>query len=120
MKKDNPLTNLDILNKQFVAKAPGYDPEEVDLFLDEIRHQFQNLEKTINEQIPLLINEIEQLRDFKRRYEEMLMRYQTLEKKVQVLDKSPYTAKAKLELLMRIDALEKALYKLGRDPTKIK
>ncbi|HKM10762.1 MAG: DivIVA domain-containing protein [Bacilli bacterium] len=120
MKNKNPLTSLEILNKKFVAKAPGYDPEEVDLFLDEVREQFRTLEKSINEQMPLLISEVEKLRDYKKRYEELLVRYQTLEKKVQVLDKSAYTAKAKLELLMRIDALEKALYKLGRDPTKIK
>lgn len=120
MTKEKNLTSDDILSKKFSACRSGYDPEEVDRFLDAVLKEFQGLEKKVNEQLPLLVKEIKDLREIAKKYEELMLRYETLENKVRRLDKSPYTAEAKLDLLMRIDALEKALYKLGKDPAKIK
>ncbi|MGI6714042.1 MAG: DivIVA domain-containing protein [Bacilli bacterium] len=120
MKEKKNLTSEDILLKKFGACQSGYNPEEVDRFLDQVLLEFQRLEKMLAEYIPLLVEEIKELRTTAKKYDELLLRYQNLEKKVHRLDKNPYTAEAKLDLLMRIDALEKALYKLGKDPAKIK
>lgn len=114
------LKSRDILEKKFTANVKGYDPDEVDHFLDQVLADYHAMEKIIKDQMPLLFKEIESLRELKRAHEELMLRYQNLEKKVLVLDKSQYTAMAKLDLLIRIDRLEKELYKAGRDPSKIK
>ena len=42
------LSSKDILNKKFKQSANGYDPEEVDTFLDKILEDYRTIDKEID------------------------------------------------------------------------
>ncbi|WP_303923502.1 DivIVA domain-containing protein [Ureaplasma parvum] len=63
MVSDNKINEYK--NKKFVANKVGYDPESVDVFLDELINE---LEIFINEQKKAILK-IEELNEYKRKFE---------------------------------------------------
>ena len=118
MKHD--LNSQAILNKKFAEKAIGYDPEEVDTFLDLILDDYHKVDEEIGELNAQII-------DLKRENE--ALKTSLREKDAQIsLEKSKSIALSQirensldnLELLQRCSLYEKKLYSLGVDPSKIK
>lgn len=116
------LGSADVLNKQFKANIKGYDPLEVDLFLDKVLAELRRYEQFVIEELPALEKAGEQLDQAKVRIRTLEVDLAVLNDKLGGLNKRDTTTinRTNLELHQRISALEKALYKLGQDPTKIR
>ena len=110
----------DILNTKFKAVRAGYDPFEVDMFLDGILSDYRTIESG------KILSESE--------YNEIHNRLMELEEKVKTLEIENASFRAKfgnikqsdnvttdnINLIRRINALEKFIFQIGYDPTKIK
>ncbi len=116
------LTSADILAKKFKADVKGYDATEVDTFLDHIITEFRHYEAFITTELLSLEKENAQYHTLKARYQEVEVELAILRDKFAGLTKNDTVTinQNNLELHKRISLLEKALYRLGQDPTKIK
>jgi len=116
------LSGADILNRQFKANLKGYDALEVDQYLDRVLAEFRRYEKFVLEELPALEKAGEQLEKANARITALEVELAALSEKLNGLNKRDTTTinRTNLELHQRISALEKALYKLGEDPNKIR
>lgn len=112
------LSSKKILDKKFSPNFKGYDPDEVDRWLDLIIEDYRHFE-TIESEVSRLTAELAIYKNAKKEAEDAKARYTLLEGKLKVLDDNPNAALDRLELLVRLSKLESALYKAGIDPTKI-
>lgn len=121
------LTKEDILNKQFIPSYKGYDPNDVDEFLDLVLKDYSSLEeafKKTDEMIESLKKENNELknslRELKRDQELMGSRLSSNSKNDLNTQNYQSTSLDNLELLKKCANYEKKLYSLGYDPSKIK
>jgi len=118
MEKKFNLKEKDLLDKVFLPSYKGYDPNEVDSFLDLIIKDY----KIYNEELTRLQNDNLSLR------EEIInlkneLKYNKIylnSKNDKFKEVSSKEGVDNLELLKRIDIYEQKLYKLGIDPSKLK
>lgn len=112
------LSASKISQKEFEGTKPGYDALQVDSFLDIVIKDYENMEKYIldsQEEINNLNNKVTMLTNNLSKMEAQVSIY---EKKIK--DYSETKANAEnIDLLKRISALEKALGKLGVNPSMI-
>ena len=110
----------EILNKKFKTTPNGYDPDEVDAFLDKILDDYRNIDKIIasfDEEIIRLKRDNESLKATIRDKEQVM----SIQKgKNFALTNCHEGNLDNLELLQRCSKYEKKLYELGVDPNKIK
>ena len=112
------LTSKDILDKEFTKQNVGYNPSEVDEFLDNILNDYRVIDDILanqDKQISLLSKENNLL---KKDLDEL--RNEMKSKKNTNFNLNEYSSLDNLELLKKISAYECALYELGIDPSKIK
>ncbi len=110
-----------ILDREFAGKKPGYDPLQVDSFLDEILKDYltfnqyhQDAENTISE-----LTRTNKL--LKERLDQIEVTNAVLNEKLKSLEGSDNSSSlGNIDLLKRISALEQALFKQGIDPNEIK
>lgn len=116
------LTSEQILAKKFNANTRGYDAQQVDEFLDRVLEEFRRYESFVSNELPVLLKAGNQFEALKNRNQELEIELAVLKDKFAGLSKNDTVTinQNNLELHRRISALEKALYKLGQDPTKIK
>lgn len=114
------LTSHQILAKKFTPDVKGYQPEEVDRFLDEILDDYHVLEAFLKNEYQTLAALQEQNQLFKQRCQEFEVTIALLQDKVRTYESKQTLPSENLELIRRISALEKALWQKGVDPTKIK
>ena len=115
------LTSSDILNKQFKFVASGYDPLKVDEFLDRIILDYEKIEKNVllsQQEIDRLIKQNEQLKKENETLAIDNARYEKL--KNSIGDNKNLLNKDNIDLIARINALEKYLYNHGVNPMNIK
>lgn len=105
------LTKEDILKKVFIPSSKGYSPKEVDDFLDKIIDDYDTFEKIILE----LRSEIAHLKDGDKKFKRDKRHHDS-----DVLPSEKQETLDNLYLLRRCSILEKKLYDLGVDPSKIK
>ncbi len=117
------LTKEKILNKQFIPSYKGYDPEDVDEFLDLVLKDYSLIEESFKKNDETIVNLKKEnellktsLRDLKR--EQELAGLKTTSSK----NKPTYANSSldNLDLLKRCAMYEKKLYSLGVDPSKLK
>ena len=113
------LTAKDILEKKFAPNFKGYDPREVDLFLDQVLEDYRLLEGLIAKDIKALELKVKELEKSLRQLEDVKAKNALIEEKLKVLNKSKHVALERVDFLVRIDKLERALYKEGVNPNKI-
>lgn len=121
------LTKEDVLNKQFVPSYKGYDPNDVDNFLDLVLKDYSIIEdnfKKSDETILTLKKENEELKqslkELKRNQEFTNLKLnQNGKNNLKDLDYKP-SSLDNLELLKKCAMYEKKLYSLGVDPSKLK
>lgn len=110
----------DILNKKFKQNQKGYDPDEVDAFLDKILEDYKSIDKEIdalNGKIISLKRDNETLKASLREKDTVI----SIQKSKNIaLSTSHQSSLDNLELLQRCSAYEKKLYQMGIDPSKIK
>lgn len=113
------LTSKEILNKEFTKNVKGYDPFEVDSFLDIILKDYKIIDDVVlnlNEQNSELKKQIDNLNKEVEYYKET-KKAETKSFQFNINENSKLD---NLELLKKISAYERKLYDLGVDPSKIK
>ncbi len=114
------LTSKDILNKKFKSSPNGYNPEDVDTFLDKILEDYRDIDKEIdnlNAQLVSLKRDNEALKSGLREKEQVI----SIQKSKNIALRSNHESSLdNLELLQKCGAYERKLYELGVDPSKIK
>lgn len=114
------LNSKEVLNKKFKTTPNGYDPDEVDAFLDKALEDYRHVEKVIDELNAELVKvkrDNEALKATIRDKEQVISIQKS---KNIVLTNSHEGSLDNLELLQRCSRYEKKLYELGVDPNKIK
>lgn len=112
------LTSKDILNKEFSKNVKGYDPLEVDTFLDQVLKDYKVIDNVV-------INLNDKINDLKKENQELTnelesLKAQNVKKSKQTFVVNDYSRLDNLELLKKISAYENKLYELGVDPSKMK
>ncbi|HAV20233.1 MAG TPA: hypothetical protein DCX17_04345 [Firmicutes bacterium] len=122
MSYKNTLTSSEILAKKFRANVKGYDADEVDAFLDGVLEEFRHYEDFLKNELPALEKDGAKLESLSKKNQELEIELAVLKEKFNGLTRHDTldVNQNNLELHKRISLLEKALYRLGQDPTKIK
>ncbi len=113
------LTAKKILVKVFTPNVRGYDPDEVDDFLDQVAKDYTSFETYYADSQKYIADLETQLRRYKDEISQHEIENARLKKRVDGIKESDSVTSANIEYLQRIDKLEKALWRLGADPSKI-
>jgi cell division initiation protein len=119
--KQNVLKETDIIEKKFSATKNGYNPFEVDKFLDAVTlsiNELFNEIKNLNELNQNLSNKIDSLNAEKQNLEEEFIIFKNKFKNIKESDF--IDNKSSVELLKKVNIYEKKLASLGVDITKLK
>lgn len=114
------ITSSDLLNTKFKGVRNGYDPLEVDIFLDKILSDYRLLEtlKILSDseysELTKRLSELEE-KNKKLEIENASMRSKFLN-----IKQSDFVTTDNIDLIKRINSLEKFLFEIGYDPSKIK
>jgi len=114
------LSSEQILNHVFAAVPKGYDPLDVDEYLDRILADYRTVEKNLlikHEEIEALEKRIENLSNEVKRLE---IENATLNDKLSNIKPSDKVSSDNINLIKRINQLEVFLYHEGYDPKTIK
>ena len=115
------LNATEILNKVFEPNGKGYDPAEVDAFLDRIMLDYQAFENYYKESRAYIIDLEKQFRTIREKCSEQEIELARLRARVAgIRDNSGAATPENIDLLNRIDKLERELYRLGGNPSLIK
>lgn len=114
------LSSRDILEKEFKKNVKGYDPLEVDEFLDKVLQDY----RIIDDVVINLNNKVEQLQKqlgaLQRDYDDLEVSSNSQIQRKSTFAVNDYSRLDNLELLKKIGAYENKLYQMGVDPSKIK
>ena len=114
------FSSKDLLNKKFKGVRPGYDPLEVDIFLDKILSDYyllETLELLSKEEYDALINKIKELETENKK---LSIENASMKGKLLNIKDGDHVTTDNVNLIKRINLLEKFLYEIGYDPSKIK
>lgn len=114
------LTSEEILNHVFKSSSKGYDPLEVDKFLDVVLSDYKSMEaKKINDQ-----KQLEKIKNDNdvliKKVRELEFELATYKVKFSNLKPSDNINLDNINYIKRINDLETFLFKNGFDPSKIK
>lgn len=114
------LNSKELLNKTFKSASPGYNALDVDEFLDKIILDYKAVESNFlsdKNYIISLKNEVSKLR---KNVETLEIENKSLKAKIGGISDISKANSSNIEIIKRVSALEKALWKLGVNPTNIK
>ena len=114
------LTSQAIMDKVFPGSTPGYNPLQVDEYLDRIIKDYKVVESNclmLKKDIDDLYLQINQLTEENKNLKVENLKYETRLKNIKEVDN---VTTENFDLLKRINALEKFIYDKGYDPTKIR
>ncbi len=114
------LSSEEILNKKFPASPRGYNPLEVDQYLDLVLRDYRLIEQNClveKKEIEKLNEAIKELEKKNNALEIENVKYQ---KRFEDIKDNKNITIDNMDLYKRIAALEKALYKIGINPQTIK
>ncbi|MCR5078379.1 MAG: DivIVA domain-containing protein [Bacilli bacterium] len=114
------LNAKSILEKTFVPHGNGYDPEEVDDFLDQIIRDYMAFESYYRESREYTINLENALRQERDKIKSLEVAKASYEAKFRGVKDSDNVSSENIQLISRIRKLENALYRQGIDPNSIK
>ena len=114
------LTAKDILNKKFRQSPNGYNPEEVDAFLDKILEDYKSFDAESKEFELKLTNLKRENEVLKANIREKDYEISIQKGKNLAASTAKNSSLDNLTLLQRCGAYEKKLHELGVDPSKIK
>ncbi len=109
-----------ILKKTFTPNVKGYDPDEVDSFLDQIIKDYRSFETYYMESKNYIISLESQLRDLKETSSNLTVEKARLESRLAGVKDPSSISKDNLQYVNRIASLEHALWGLGVDPNGVK
>ena len=134
MEKNVKLTINDIYNRRFEKDVKGYNPDEVDTFLDEIIKDYDAYEKCIasledeiaklNKDLSSKTNDVSTLAkramDAEQKAKELEIANASLNNKFAGIKPGDAITEENLEYIQRIHEYETFLYQQGYDVTKIR
>ncbi len=134
MEKNVKLTINDIYNRRFEKDVKGYNPDEVDTFLDEIIKDYDAYEKYIasledeiaklNKDLSSKTNDVSTLAkramDAEQKAKELEIANASLNNKFAGIKPGDAITEENLEYIQRIHEYETFLYQQGYDVTKIR
>jgi len=109
-----------ILEKTFVPHGNGYDPTEVDEFLDQIIRDYMAFESYYKESREYTISLENSLRQERDKIKSLEVAKASYEAKLSGVKESDNVNSENIQLISRIRKLENALYRHGIDPNSIK
>ena len=114
------LTSQAILDKKFQGSTPGYNPLQVDEYIDRIIRDYKTVEENclmLQKEAGDLNSQVERLTEENKKLSIENLKFKGRLSNVVEADN---VTKENLNLLKRIDSLEKFIYAKGFDPSKIK
>ena len=114
------LSSEEISNKVFKGVPRGYDPYEVDKYLDEIILDYERVESNSllsKQEIKTLETKIKNLEDENKR---LYIEIERLKKKYANIKPGDNVTDENIDLIKRINTLERFLWRNGFNPTTIK
>ena len=115
------LNSQKLVDKEFKGKKPGYDPLEVDEFLDIVISDYVEMEKYLAE-VKVDITELQKTcKVYKERLDYIEVQNEILSDKLKnIKDNDSNVNLSNIDLIKKISLLEQALYNAGIDPNTIK
>lgn len=120
MNKNITFNSNNLLELKFTKNVKGYDAYQVDTTLDKVINDYRYYENfyiKAKEYIAQLESDIKKMRDELRKKDVEIAKY---EKRFEGIKSQTNVTSENIDLLKRINQLEKALYARGLDPSKIK
>ena len=109
-----------ILKKVFTANVKGYDPDEVDKFLDEVIADYATFDRYYVESKKYIVQLETQNRRIKEDNQKIEQERALLKNRFDGIKESDAPSSENIEMLNRIAKLEAELYRLGVNPRDIK
>lgn len=120
---DDKTISLDakqILAKSFAPHGNGYDPDEVDAYLDRIIRDYQAFERYHQESREYTVSLETQLRQAKERIAALEVENAGYKSRLLGIKDSDKVDSTNIDLISRITKLENELYRHGVNPSQIK
>jgi len=108
-----------ILHQVFNPDVKGYDPDQVDSFLDVVAKDYTAFEKYYEESRNYIVELETQLRKARESISQLEVELARLKHRLEGIKDSSSVSTANIDLIQRINRLEKELFQLGVDPRKI-
>lgn len=114
------LTPQKIVDKEFKGKKMGYDPLEVDEFLDLVIKDYALMEQYLQEVKTSVIELQKTCKIYKERLDSAEVQNEILNDKLKNISENDSGVNmSNIDLLKKISLLEQALFKAGIDPNSI-
>ena len=114
------LTTQKIVDKEFKGKKMGYDPLEVDEFLDLVIKDYALMEQYLQEVKTSVIELQKTCKIYKERLDSAEVQNEILNDKLKNISENDSGVNmSNIDLLKKISLLEQALFKAGIDPNSI-
>lgn len=114
------LNSNKVLTKKFIPNGKGYDPDEVDNFLDFVVKDYVIFEDYVKESRDYIVNLETQLKNEKEKVNILTLENARLKSRLDGIKENDQVNLSNIEYIKKIDKYEKALYAVGIDPNKIK
>jgi len=105
---------------KFKPNVAGYDADQVDETLDKIIADYKTFENFYSQAEEYIRKLEEKVKKQKEELGEKEIELAKLKNRLEGLKNTTHLNDSNIDMLRRIDILEKALYKKGIDPTKLK
>ena len=113
------LNSKKILTQVFTPDVKGYDADQVDEFLDQVAGDYAAFEAYYEDSKRYIVDLETQLRKTKEAASQLEIENARLKKRLDGIKDSDNPTSGNIDLLQRINRLEKELFRLGVDPRKI-
>ena len=113
------LSSKKVLTQVFTPDVKGYDCDQVDEFLDKVAKDYQAFEEWYNDTRNYIVDLETQLRKSKEQTSALEVENARLKNRLEGIHSPGGVTPENIDLLQRIDRLEKELFRLGVDPRRI-
>lgn len=114
------LSSKQILDKQFQGATPGYNPLQVDQYLDKIIRDYMTIEGNYLLDASEVNTMKTKMAELEKENQRLIIENEKMKSKVMNIKSSDNVTKDNVDLLRRINLLETFLYNEGYDINKIK
>jgi len=109
-----------VISKTFKKAIKGYDALDVDEFFDRVALDYRQMESMSTEIKPYIAQLETMIKMQKDKIGTLEIENAKLQKRLGNIKDDAQVSSQNIEYLKRIDVLEKELYRLGKDPSKLK
>ena len=114
------LNSQIILDRTFNGSTPGYNALEVDEFLDKIIVDYKVVESNFLANQKFIDDLLIEIQNLRKNVERLDIENKSLKSKISGISDVSKVNVSNIDLVKRINILEKTLWKLGVNPTNIK